>query len=303
LLEGPNVPARIRAAQHFAQSKTDEDRELLAKAFNNEKFWAVQVELANALGAAGGNLSRDALIQGLNSQDAKVRRACIDNLGKFPTDASVAKIIKETMQKGDPSYAVEGATLTAYAHLKQKDAVSMITPFLSKPSHEDVLASSALSALGQTQDPATLDTLLSWTQPGKPRNCRTAALRALTEVAKNKSLTDAQKQQILKPLTEALERDDRFLRFTILNSLPNLGPLAASTLPAVDKLVAEAPDGRVKEMAKGVADRIRAQSPGGSTTTSAELTQLREEVKKLQREQENLRLRLEKFEKAEQPKK
>ena len=59
----------------------------------------------------------------------------------------------------------------------------------------------------------------------------------------------------------------------------------------------------MKEMAKGVADRIRAQTPGGSTTTSAELTQLREEVKKLQREQENLRLKLEKFEKAEQPKK
>jgi len=64
LLEGPSVPARIRAAQHFGQSKTDEDRELLAKAFNAEKFWSVQVELANALGAAGGNLSRDALIQG-----------------------------------------------------------------------------------------------------------------------------------------------------------------------------------------------------------------------------------------------
>jgi aminopeptidase N len=304
LLEGPNVPARIRAAQHFGQSKTDEDRDLLAKAFNGEKFWAVQVELANALGAAGGNLSRDALIQGLHSQDARVRRACIDGLGKFPEDASVAKIIKETMQKGDPSYAVEGASLSAYAHLKQKDAAAMITPFLSKPSHEDVLASAALSALGATQDPATLDTLLNWTQPGKPRNCRTAALRALTEVAKNKNLTDAQKQQILKPLTEALERDDRFLRFTILNSLPNLGPLAASTLPAVDKLVAEAPDGRVKEMAKGVADKIRAQAPAGSGTTSGELSQLREEIKKLQREQENLRLKLEKFDKAEpQPKK
>src|SRR5262249_13481384 len=236
LLEGPNVPSRIRAAQHFGQSKTDEDRELLAKAFTAEKFWAVQVELANSLAAAGGNLSRDALIQGLHSQDARVRRACIDNLGKFSTDTSVAGIIKETMQKGDPSYAVEGAALTAYAHLKQKDAVEMITPFLSKPSHEDILAGAALTALGQTQDPAILPTLLSWSRPGKPRNCRTAALRGLVELAKNKDLTEAHKQIILKPLTEALEHDDRFLRFTILNALPNLGPMAASTLPAIDKL-------------------------------------------------------------------
>jgi aminopeptidase N len=303
LLEGPSVPSRIRAAQHLGQSKTDEDRDLLAKAFNGEKFWAVQIELANALGAATGNICRDALLQGLHSPDAKVRRACVDNLGKFSTDASVAGIIKETMQKGDPSYAVEGATLSAYANLKQKDAVALITPYLSKPSFEDVLASAALTALGQTQDPATLDTLLSWTQPGKPRNCRTAALRGLTEVAKNKNLTDAQKQLILKPLTEALEKDDRFLRFTILNSLPNLGPLAASTLPAVDKLVADAPDGRVKEMAKGIADRIRAQANPTAGGGSAEVNQLREEIKKLQREQENLRQRLEKLDKAEQPKK
>jgi len=198
---------------------------------------------------------------------------------------------------------VEGATLSAYAHLKQKDAVALITPYLSKLSHEDVLASAALSALGQTQDPATLETLLSWTQPGKSRNCRTAALRALTEVAKNKDLTEAQKQQILKPLTEALQKDDRFLRFTILNSLPELGPLAASTLPAVDKLVADAPEGRVKEMAKGVADRIRAQASATSGSRPAELTQLRDEIRKLQQEQENLRQRLEKFEKAEQAKK
>jgi aminopeptidase N len=303
LLEGPSVPMRIRAAHHFAQSKTDEDRDLLAKAFNGEKFWAVQIELANALGTAGGNICRDALLQGLHSQDARVRRACVENLGKFASDASVARIIKETMQKGDPSYAVEGATLSAYASLKQKDAVALITPYLSKQSFEDVLAGAALAALGQTQDPATIDTLLTWTQPGKSRNVRTAALRGLTEVAKNKDLTEAQKQKILKPITEALEKDDRFLLFTILNTLPNLGPMAASTLPALDKLVADAPDGRVKEMAKGVADRIRALANPGAGSGPAELNQLREEIKKLQREQDNLRQKLEKLDKAEQPRK
>jgi aminopeptidase N len=298
LLEAPSVPARIRAARHFGQSKTEEDRNLLARAFAAEKFWAVQVEVASALGAAGGTVCRDALLQGLHSPDARVRRACIDNLGKLTGDVMVANVLKEITQKGDPSYAVEGAALTAYANQKQKDALAVITPFLSKPSHEDVLASAALSALGQTQDPSTLETLLSWTRPGKPRNCRTAALRALTQVAQNKSLTDPQRQQILKPLSEALESDDRFLQFTILNALPTLGPLASSTLPAVDKIVNEAPDGRIKEMAKGVADKIRAQSTAGPAAASLELSQLREEIKRLQRDQEKLRERLDKYEKA-----
>jgi aminopeptidase N len=306
LLESSSVVARIRAAQHFGQSKTDEGRQLLARAFAGEKpagrpgngFWAVQTELASALGPAGGAVCRDALLQGLHSTDARVRRACIDNLGKLPADDTITKVLKEMMQKGDPSYAVEGAALTAYANQKQKDAVAVITPFLSKPSHDDVLASAALSALGQTQDPSTLETLLSWTKPGKPRNCRSAALRAMTQLAQNKNLTEPQRQQILKPLSEALESDDRFLRFTILNTLTNLGPLAASTLPAVNKLASESPDGRIQNLAKSVAEKIRAQSPASPAQTSPELSQLREEIKRLQREQENLRQRLDKYEKA-----
>ena len=67
LLESPSVPARIRATQHFAQSKTDEDRALLAQAFTNEKFWGVETELASALGDAGGSLCRDALLAGLET--------------------------------------------------------------------------------------------------------------------------------------------------------------------------------------------------------------------------------------------
>ncbi len=298
LFEGPSVPARIRAAQHFAQSKTDSDRGLLARALAGDKFWGVQVELASALGTSGGNVSRDALLQGLHHTDARVRRACIENLGKFARDDAVATVLKEILQKGDASYAVEGVALEAYAKQGQKDAVAMITPWLSKPSHEDVLRGSALSALGQIQDASALETLLTWTQPGKPRNSRTTALRALTQVAQNKKLTDEQRQKVLKILTDSLENDDRFLRFSVLRALQDLGPLASSTLPAVDKIAQDAPDERMREMAKNVAEHIRTQSKPPAATASTELNQLREEVKRLQREQEQLRERLDKFEKA-----
>lgn len=298
LFDGPTVPARLRATQHFAQSKFDEDRELLAGAFAREKFWAIKVELATAMGTAGGTVCRDGLLQGLSQVDARVRRACLESLGKFTDDAKVVSALKEIIHKGDPSYAVEGTALGSYAKMGQKDAVGLITPWLSKPSHQDNLADAALVALGATQDPVILDTLVSWTGPGKPRNCRMAAQRGLTQLARSKTLAEPQRQQILKILVAALEMDDRFSRFGVLTALQDLGPLAVSALPAVEKIVRDEPEGRFKEMAKGVAEKIRAQASAAPSVASAELGQLRDEVKRLQREQEELRKRLDKYERA-----
>lgn len=300
LLEGPTVPARLRATQHFGGSKTEEDHELLAQAFAKEPFWGVKIELATAMGNAKGQACRQALMQGLHDSDARVRRACLDGLAKFDKDAAVAGVVKEILQKGDPSYAVEGAALAAYAKHSPKDAVAVLTPWLAKPSHQDVLASAALAGLGASEDPAVLNTLLSWTESGKPRILRAAALRGLAQLAKSKSLSDAQRQQIVKTLVAGLETDDVFARFTLLQSLPELGPQAAAALPALDKLAEAESRSGVRNRIKSVAARIRAQS--GAPTAGNEVTQLRDQVKRLEREQEELRKRLEKFEASESKK-
>src|SRR5207249_4945595 len=94
LQEAPGVASRVRAAKHLAESKKQEDCEALAKALVAEKFWGVQSEIAAALGEAGGDTSRDALIRGLQHEHPKVRRACAEHLGKFPHDAAVATALK-----------------------------------------------------------------------------------------------------------------------------------------------------------------------------------------------------------------
>ena len=53
----------------------------------------------------------------------------------------------------------------------------------------------------------------------------------------------------------------------------------------------------MRDMVKGVADKIRANS-GSATAAPTELNQLREQVKRLERSQEELRKRLDKFDKT-----
>jgi aminopeptidase N len=294
LLEGPNVPARMRAAQHFAKSKADGDHELLSKAFAQEKFWGVKLELAAALGTAKGKTCQQALLQGLHDKDARVRKASLDGLAKFSPDPAAAAVVKEILQKGDLSYGVEGAALGAYAKLSPKDAVGVITPWLEKPSHQDLLAGAALAALAATENPAVVNTLMSWTQPPKPSLLRAAALRGLAQLAKSKKVSDAQRQQIVKALVAALDTDDMTVRFSVFLSLPDLGPLAAQALPALEKQLETESRSAVKNRLRGMVSRIRAQS--GATAAGNDVIQLREQVQRLERAQEELRKRLEKFE-------
>lgn len=296
LLDSPSVPARLRAVQHFARGKLTEDAELLARALEREPFWGVKIELATALGNIKGPVARQALLTGLKAPDARLRRACVDGLGKLGPDAEVAGVLRDVLKKGDPSYAVEGSALAAYARQGQKDAVTVITPWLAKESHQDTLADAALAALGATEDPAVLDTLLDWTKPDKPRTRRAAALRSLSQLAKSKLLTDAQRQQIVKPLIAALESDDMFSRVAAIRALPDLGPLASPALPVLDKMAQEESRSGMIRMVKAAADRIRGLSGTGSTTQAGELNRLRDEIKRLERSQEELRKRLEKFE-------
>jgi aminopeptidase N len=296
LLEAPSVPARLRAIQHLAQSKATEDHELLARALEQEQFWGVKIELATTLGKVKGTVAKQALLKGLKGSDARVRKACVDSLGKLGPDAEIAATLKDLLGQGDPSYAVEGAALTAYAQQGQKDAVAVITPWLLKASHQDTLAAAALAALGATEEPAVLDTLLSWTKPEKPRSRRAAALRGLSQLAKGKRLTDEQRQQIVKTLIAALETEDLLSRGAALQALPELGSLATSALPLLDKMAQEQSRSGFQRMIKATADRIRAQSGALPTAEASELNRLREEVKRLERSQDELRKRLDKVE-------
>jgi ubiquinone biosynthesis protein UbiJ len=93
-----------------------------------------------------------------------------------------------------------------------------------------------------------------------------------------------------------LESEDRGSRFVALQTLPTFGSLASAALPILDKMAQEESRSGTIRMIKSAADRIRGQSGTNTSTEVSELSRLRDEVKRLERSQEELRKRLEKFE-------
>jgi aminopeptidase N len=297
LSEGSNVPGRIRAAKHLAKEKTDANRRLLAQAFATEKFWGVRAELAGLMGEAGGDPSRDALLKGMHDPDARVRRACLDQLNRFKNDVKAVEAVRSVLKNGDPSYAVESAALRVYAQQGHKDAIALIQPWLSRPSHRDVLRAGALEALAQTNDPTVLNPLLDAAKPGHSRASRTAALGGLIHLTKNAKPTEEQRKQIMKELSEVLEKDYQLLGFGGAMALRDLGPAATPLLPSLDKLARNDPSERIRTFARETADKIRAK-PAAAASPPPDLDQLRKEIERLKKEQEALRERLNKYEKA-----
>jgi aminopeptidase N len=294
LEQSTSVVARVRAAQHFGQTRQPDDRELLVKALTTEKFWGVQHEIAAALGDSGGDISRDGLLQGLKDANAKVRRACVEQLGKFIRDAKAAVALKEVLQKGDASYGVESAALRAYAGLQQPDAVAVLLPWLAKPSHNETLRTAALGGLGETRDLSALDALLTWTKKGKPRECRSAALASLGKLAQTANPSDEQRQQIVTATAACLDNEGPRLKRTAVAVLRDLGRSAAPTLATLEAISRHDPSDNLRDLAKKAVDQIRANQP-----VPLELTRLREELDRLKQAQEKVQERVEKVEKVE----
>ena len=190
LLHGTSVPLRLRAAAHFAASKTEEDRHLLAEAFAAEKFWAIKINLAGPSLRSREPRARDALLAGLQDTDARIRRVCLDNLGRYKDDPGVFARIREILEKGDPSYAVQSAAMYVYSRWEQKDAVALIVPYLSRPAFENNVTIAALTSLASTKDPSAAEAFQTWVSPGKPAICRNLAA-GLLQLMEDKKLDEA----------------------------------------------------------------------------------------------------------------
>jgi aminopeptidase N len=294
LTDGSTAASRVAAAAHFGKSKAAEDRAALIAALGKEKVSGVAAELMGALAESGGAACRDALLEALTSADPKRRKVAAASLARFGKDETIAAAARDLLAKGDASLGVEAAALRLYGKQQRPDAVAVLVPWLEKASNREELRTAALSALADSNDPAALDVLVAWTKPGKPTECRPGALRVLGQFTKEAQLTDAQRERAVRAIAAALTEDAARVRRSAISALQTIGPAAKVALTSLDDLAAHDPVESVAEAAKKAAEAVRA-APAGNQ----DLKQLREEVDRLKTEQEDLRKRLEKYEKGE----
>ncbi len=293
LADDPQAMGRITAAGGLAKLGSPGAIEALGGALlrsGEQEF--VRAEVARELGETKSEAARDALLAAASAQTSKVRRAIAAALGNF-RDAESAGALQRYLSgrgpsgPGDESYYVQSAAAAALGRTLQPRAYGALRRVLGRPAHNDVITAAALTGLASLRDLRALDTLLGYTEWGRHQNARRAAVEALGALAP--LAEEASRLRVRERLEQLL--DDPSLRV----QLAAVGSLVAlkdtRSLPALSALAGRALDGRLLRSA-----RIASRTISEGADRGDEVTKLKDELEKLQQQNQQLKDRLTKVE-------
>lgn len=289
--DDPGVVGRIRAARHFGETARPQDIVLLGERLFEEPFWAVQAEIAAAIGKSDSPEARDGLLKALTLEHPKARIAVVRALESFEGDDQVAAALLELAEKGDPSYRVEAAAMKSYAAVAKDDVLPNLNKWLNRDSCNEIIRRAVLEALGAKGDPAAIESLIAWCRPGRPAPCRAAACGAIGDLLEAEPDIDrASVEEAVDAVASCLESRNRRLQGSALGALRKIGRSARKLLPTLERLAATGQP-RIRTAARETARRIRLGegSSEGLKAIREELSSLREKVAELseQIEQKN----------------
>jgi aminopeptidase N len=291
LAAAPSVVERIRAVQHYGESKKAADRKLLATTLNEDDFYGVRVAAATALGRSGGEFSREALIEGLQAEHPKVRRSCAEALAKFDDDDKAAEALRAALQADEASYHVRAEVIQSLSKIAPEMDVATLAPLLETPSHREVVRQAVLTAIGRSEDAAAIATLSDWTMKGRERNCRIAAMKALANFLIRQEVPVARQTECVELLSGYLTSEGPHQRRAAAEALGALGRIGEPALSPLSAIAEHDPDQRVRSAAETAIKAIRDREGDGK-----EVQRLRDELDDLRELNETLEDRLLKLE-------
>lgn len=300
----PDPISRIYAAEAIAKKGNLESVQALAAALKEDPFWGVRAEVARLLATVKLNQALTALLLGLKDPEARVRRSTVEAIATCKTP-STYKALKAIVEKGDASYYVEAAALSALG-------IVAAAPLTDKPKEDKVLKifkavlkeragwnevvrAGAISGLSHLKSSvAALDLLLAYTTAGTPQPLRLAAIRALGTIAN--SHLPIQIESILDRL-EVLADESFFL--TQISVVAALGQIKhANAIALLRRLAQRTPDGRVQRMAEEAIQQVQE-----AIEADQKLKTMQSELEDLKQANQDLQSRLAALEAKTKPEK
>jgi len=192
----------------------------------------------------------------------------------------------EIIEKGDPSIHVEGEAGRALGQSRGPDLVSACKTLLTRESWSALLQVRALEGLAKSRNPEVLDVLLDWTAIEKHPRAQAAAAAGLGVLA---DAVPEVREAVLPRLLEVARGGGFRVRLAAIGALGRARLRGAVSV--LQHIHTSDPDGRVQRMSYEALEKIRA----GRTGEDAQ-SQLREELEKLRKQNQDLQDRVHKLE-------
>jgi aminopeptidase N len=214
LAEAKTARGRWLAANALAKSDDPVTIAALETRLQDEnEFWGVRAEAADALGKIRARECEEALRSSLKTMQHKVRRAVVEALGRFRTTTAVEALKPKALR--DDSYLVEAEAARALGKTRQSTAFEVLLDVMDRPSWADVVAAGTIDGLAALREDRALPHLFARTRYGHPTRVRRAAALAIPKLS-----TDRRAREHLEDL---LDDSDPILRMDVVRALTDLG--------------------------------------------------------------------------------
>ena len=152
LLNGTNTIQKIKAAQALGKKATPKAVEALGKALLEDEFWGTQVQLAKVLGSLKSEAALDQLLKATSVKSTKARTAVASALGESYQNDTAFEALKNLLEDTE-SYFVVAAAATSIGKTQHDDAFDSLSKFLKNcpSSWHDVIKIGCLHGLAATE--------------------------------------------------------------------------------------------------------------------------------------------------------
>nr|WP_193387197.1 M1 family aminopeptidase [Vulcanisaeta moutnovskia] len=281
-LSSDNLMCRLEAIDALAKDGSARSVDGLSKALMGDTFWGVRAEAARALGRVGTEDALKALLNVLSNEiHPRVRQAIVEALGNFKGNENVAKVLVSVLENTSESYYVRSRVAQSLGKLGIPDYSRYLIKALDYPSHNYVITQGALQGLSELGTDEAIDTLIKYTELGKPTLVRMIATQSLGKFIGIRRVYDRVRE---------LLRDQYYrVRYAAVSAAES--SLDPRFLDILDDLASKDLDGRIRRYARDVARKIREHMQRG-----VEYARLREEIERIREEQRRIMDRMDRME-------
>jgi aminopeptidase N len=214
LQKASTARGRWLAAMALGQSDDPMSLAVLEKALSDEEeFWGVRSECAEALGKIRSKEAFEVLARHARTSHPKVRRSVVGALGAFRTQAAVEALRPIALR--DASYLVEAEAARALGKTRREGAFETLVDLLDRPSWADVLRAGVADGLAALRDERALPHLLARTRYGHSERARRAAIMALPKLTSDRRTRET--------IEELLEDTNAHVRLDAARALGDMG--------------------------------------------------------------------------------
>ncbi|TFH03628.1 MAG: hypothetical protein E4H14_16385 [Candidatus Thorarchaeota archaeon] len=286
LLNGTNTIQKIKAAQALGKKATPKALEALGKALLDEEFWGTQVQIAKVLGSLKSEAALKHLLKATSIKNTKARTAVASALGQFYKSDHAFETLGKLLEDTE-SYFVVAAAAAAIGMTQHDDAFDSLSKFLKNcpTSWHDVIEIGCLQGLAATEKEEVIDIAKKYLKLGTSDWIRRNIPGILAKLGKRYKKDYPEIRSILENSLQ--DNSYRVQQYSIIATSEYED---AALIPTLSKLAETAAEsGLVRGARVAIRNLSKKKQP-------KEIDSLKKSIEELQKENRDLKDRLDKIE-------